>query len=162
MGAVRRASMKGQVSNELLVVVGFILLILIPLLYIMFFKMDAIRTDLAMLQVHFSVARIAFLVNAVGYMGDGSAMITEIYIPETIESVALGGASGSEHEVVFTLLSAGETNDVVQPTVFPIKVNDEYPLAFEEEETRGGRYRLEMKNEGGTVVLSPQPNPDYP
>ncbi|MBD3397651.1 hypothetical protein GF412_00760 [Candidatus Micrarchaeota archaeon] len=154
--------MKGQVSNELLVVVGFILLILIPLLYVMFFKMDAIRTDLAMLQVHFSVARIAFLVNAVGYMGDGSAMITEIYIPETVESVSLGGSGGHAHEVVFTLLSAGEINEVVQPTVFPIEVSEDYSLAFEEEESGGGRYRLEMENEGGTVVLSPQPDPGNP
>lgn len=160
MGAVRRASMKGQVSNELLVVVGFILLILIPLLYIMFFKMDAIRTDLAMLQVHFSVARIAFLVNAVGYMGDGSAMITEIYIPENVESVFLGGSGG--HEVVFVLLSAGEKNEIVQPTVFPIEINDEEPLAFAEEESGGGRYRIEMENIGGTVVLSPQPDPETP
>jgi hypothetical protein len=153
--------MKGQVSNELLVVVGFILIILIPLLYIMFFKMDAIRTDLAMLQVHFSVARIAFLVNAIGYMGDGSAMITEIYIPENVESVSLGGGSG--HEVMFSLISAGELNEIVQPTVFPIRINDEDPPSFAEEEYPGrGRYRLEMENVGGTVVLSPQPDPGYP
>lgn len=152
--------MKGQVSNELLVVVGFILLILIPLLYIMFFKMDAIRTDLSMLQVHFSVARIAFLVNAVGYMGDGSAIITEIYFPETVEEVTIGGTSG--HEVVFSIGIEGSEelpNEIVQPTAFPIEIGDE-PLAFvDTDDPAGGRYRLEMKNEGGTVILSPQPDP---
>jgi hypothetical protein len=148
--------MRGQVSNELLVVVGFILLILIPLLYIMFFKMDAIRADLSMLQVHFSVARIAFLVNAVGYMGDGSAVITEIYIPETVESVTIGGST--EHEVVFIMLSQGATNEIVQPTAFPIEANESLEFA-DEEYPGGGRYRLEMENVGGTVVLSAQPNP---
>jgi len=155
--------MRGQVSNELLVVVGFILLILIPLLYIMFFKMDAIRADLSMLQVHFSVARIAFLVNAVGYMGDGSAVITEIYIPETVEFVTIGG--GTEHEVVFIMLSQGQTNEIVQPTAFPIEITDEpgETLQFAEEEyPGGGRYRLEMENVGGTVVLSAQPSPGNP
>ncbi|MCP4646645.1 MAG: hypothetical protein GY852_02775 [bacterium] len=151
--------MKGQVSNELLVVVGFILLILIPLLYIMFFKMDAIRADLSMLQVHFSVARIAFLVNAVGYMGDGSAVITEFYIPETVESVTIGGSS--EHEVVFKMFTQGATNEIVQPTAFPIEANDTLKIA-EEEYPGGGRYRLEMENIGGTVVLSPQPDPENP
>ena len=148
--------MRGQVSNELLVVVGFILLILIPLLYIMFFKMDAIRADLSMLQVHFSVARIAFLVNAVGYMGDGSAVITEIYIPETVESVTIGGST--EHEVVFIMLSQGATNEIVQPTAFPIEANESLEFA-DEEYPGGGRYRLEMENVGGTVVLSAQSNP---
>lgn len=155
--------MRGQVSNELLVVVGFILLILIPLLYIMFFKMDAIRADLSMLQVHFSVARIAFLINAVGYMGDGSAVITEIYIPETVESVTIGGST--EHEVVFSMLSQGQTNEIVQPTAFPIEVTDapgEILQFADEEYPGGGRYRLEMENVGGTVVLSAQPDPGNP
>lgn len=150
--------MKGQVSNELLVVVGFILLILIPLLYIMYFKMEAINTDLAMLQVHFSVARIAFMINAVGYMGDGSAMITEIYIPNTVEGVELGGTSN--HEVVFTMLTQGETNEIVQPTAFEIEVatGADAPT-FTETDFGGGRYRIEMKNQGGVIILSKQPSP---
>lgn len=148
--------MKGQVSNELLVVVGFILLILIPLLYIMYFKMDAIKTDLALLQIHFSVARIAFLVNAVGYMGDGSAMITEVYIPDNVQGVAIGG-----NEIVFTMLSQGDTNEVVQPTAFSVEVDPDAELIMQDGDDVGsGRYRIEMFNQGGTVILSPQPNPE--
>lgn len=146
---------RGQVSNELLVVVGFILLILIPLLYIMYFRLDSIKADLALLQVHFSVARIAFLVNAVGYMGDGSAMITEIYIPENVEGVAIG-----ENEVVFSMLSAGSMNEVVQPTAFPVEINEDEAVITEDGENIGsGRYRVELFNLGGRVILSPQPNP---
>ena len=151
---------KGQVSNELLVVVGFILLILIPLLYIMYFKMDAIRTDLALLQVHFAVARIAFLVNAIGHMGDGSAMITEVYVPDGVDSVSIGGSS--PHEIVFRMQFEGQPNDIVQPTAFPIAINDEVPAVFSQDATGSGRYRVEIANEGGTIVLSPQPDPSKP
>lgn len=143
-----RASMKGQVSNELLVVVGFILIIMIPLLYLMFFKMEAINADLSMLQVHFSVARIAFLVNAVGYMGDGSAIITEIYIPPSISETSIG-----DHEVIFTLENAGQENDVVQPTAFALNLDEK--LKF----VGGGRYRIEIYNDNGEVRISPQPSP---
>lgn len=146
---------KGQVSNELLVVVGFILLILIPLLYIMYFKMDAIRTDLALLQVHFSVARIAFLVNAIGYMGDGSAMIAEVYVPDSVGEVAIGG-----NEIVFHMLFEGQPNEVVQPTVFPMEIEGD--PAFMQADSGSGRYRLEIANLGGTVIISPQPNPNEP
>jgi len=123
----------------------------------MYFKMEAISTDLAMLQVHFSVARIAFMINAVGYMGDGSAMITEIYIPDTIEEAELGGSSN--HEVMFTMLVHGETNEVVQPTAFEIEVatGADAPT-FTEADFGGGRYRIEMKNQGGVVILSKQPS----
>jgi uncharacterized protein (UPF0333 family) len=148
---------KGQVSNELLVVVGFILLILIPLLYIMYFRLDAIKTDLALLQIHFSVARIAFLVNAVGYMGDGSAMITEIYVPENVQEVAIGG-----NEIVFTMLSEGDANQVVQPTAFMVEIDADAdpPLWEGGDEIGSGRYRVEMSNRGGTVLLAPQPGPE--
>ena len=140
--------MKGQVSNELLVVVGFILLILIPLLYLMMFKMDAIRADLSMLQAHFSVARIAFLVNAVGYMGDGSAMITEIYVPSTVGSTTLAG-----NEIVFVIGSEETTNEIVQPTAFPVEADSSLTFAS------SGRYRVELYNDAGTVRISPQPEP---
>jgi uncharacterized protein (UPF0333 family) len=147
---------KGQVSNELLVVVGFILLILIPMLYIMYFRMDAIRADLALLQIHFSVARIAFLVNAVGYMGDGSAMITEIYVPDGVQAVAIGG-----NEIVFTLPLDGEDNEVVQPTAFKVLLDEDAELlAPDNGEVGSGRYRIELFNQGGTVILSPQPGPE--
>lgn len=140
--------MKGQVSNELLVVVGFIILILIPLLYLMFFKMEAIRADLSMLQVHFSVARIAFLVNAVGYMGDGSAMITEIYVPSSIQQTTF-----QDNEIVFVMGSGETQNEVVQPTAFPIETGGE--LEF----SGNGRYRVEIYNDGGHIMISPQPDP---
>ena len=142
--------MRGQVSNELLVVIGFILLILIPLLYIMLLKMDAIRADLALLQFHFSVARISFLVNAIGHMGDGSAMITEIYIPDTVDAAEI-----TEHEIIFTLLSAGQKNEVVRTTQFPMEDEE----GFLDENIGSGKYRVELFNEGGTVIISPQPDP---
>ena len=151
--------MRGQVSNELLVVVGFIILILIPLLYIMFFKMEAINMDLAMLQVHFSVARLAFLINAIGYMGDGSSMITEIHIPNNVAEVSIGSPDGNSNEVVFTLIMSGELrNEIVQPTAFPIEIGSEAPT-FREGDSTSGRYRVEIYNQGGTIFLSNQPSP---
>ena len=149
--------MRGQVSNELLVVVGFILIILIPLLYIMFFEMEALQTELFMLQVHFSVARIAFLINAIGYMGDGSAMITEIYVPPAVDDVSIG--RNNDHEVVFTLLFQEEKNEIVQPTIFPIEIGTGTNApSFTDTAKGGGRYRVEMKNVGGIIVLSKQPS----
>ncbi len=144
--------MKGQVSNELLVVVGFILLIMIPLLYIMYFRMDTIRADLSMLQAHFSVARIAFLINAIGYMGDGSAMITEIYVPPEVNTFTIGGA---EKEVVFRMSTNAGWNDLVQPVAFEVDVGPTDPF----EGKQSGRYRVELYNEAGTVIISPQPMP---
>ncbi len=142
--------MKGQVSNELLVVVGFILLIMIPLLYIMYFRMDTIRGDLGMLQAHFSVARIAFLINAIGYMGDGSAMITEIYVPPEVTQFSIGGA---QKEVVFSMSTPSGKNDLVQPVAFTVKTDPALVWG------QSGKYKVELYNDQGTVWVSPQPLP---
>ncbi len=133
--------MRGQVSNELLVVVAFVLLLFIPLMFVMYIKLSDAATDLSLLQMHFSAARVAYLINAIGYMGEGSAIITEVYVPENIKSVSF-----SEKEVVFTANVRGSDNDVAQPTGFTI-------FAREREITQPGRYRLEITNVGAGVSV---------
>jgi len=139
--------LRGQVSNELLVVVGFILLLFIPLMFVMYLKLGDANTDLSLLQMHFSAARIAYLVNAIGYMGDGSAIITEVYVPENIKEVSFG-----RNEVVFRADVRGRENDVAQPTSFTIYAGPDGKI------TQPGRYRLEIKNEGGAVRIGIAPS----
>lgn len=136
----RRHKMRGQVSNELLVVVAFILLLFIPLMFVMYLKLGDVTTDLSLLQMHFSVARIAYLINAIGYMGEGSAIITEIYVPENIKAISF-----NPNEVVFTANVRGADNDVAQPTSFKIFTNTQI--------SQPGRYRLEITNVGTGVSV---------
>ena len=133
-------NMRGQVSNELLVVVGFILLLFIPLMFVMYLKLGDVNNDLSLLQMHFSAARIAYLINAIGYMGEGSAIITEIYVPENIKRVGF-----NPNEVVFTANVRGADNDVVQPTSF--RISSSGGIA------RPGRYRIEIINTGAGVSV---------
>lgn len=133
-------SKKGQVSNELLIVVGFILLLFIPLMFVMYLKLADANADLSILQAHFSAARIAYLVNAIGYMGEGSAIITEVYVPNNVRQVSISG-----NEVVFTAGLQSGDSDVVQPTSFTIAEGRSI--------TRPGRYRLEITNMGDKVSV---------
>lgn len=135
---LKRRNMKGQVSNELLVVVGFILLLFIPLMFVMYLKLSDVSADLSALQAHFSASRIAYLVNAIGYMGGGSSIITEVYVPENVEKVQISG-----NEVVFFTLIGGQPSEVVKPTGFTIEGGETI--------TSPGRYRLEITNLGDRV-----------
>jgi uncharacterized protein (UPF0333 family) len=135
--------MRGQVSNELLVVVGFILLLFIPLMFVMYLKLGDVNSDLSLLQMHFSAARIAYLINAIGYMGEGSSMITEVYVPENIKRVSF-----NTNEVVFTANVRGADNDVAQPTSFRISAPQ-----GNNQITRPGRYRIELVNTGAGVSV---------
>lgn len=130
--------MKGQVSNELLVVVGFILLLFIPLMFVMYLKLSDVTMDFATLQAHFSASRVAYLVNAIGYMGGGSSIITEIYVPENLREVGISG-----NEVVFVTDIRGQPSEIVKPTIFTIEGGERI--------TSPGRYRLEITNAGDHV-----------
>lgn len=134
----RRHDMRGQVSNELLVVVAFILLLFIPLMFVMYIKLGDAAADLSLLQMHFSAARLAYLINAIGYMGEGSAIITEVYVPENIKQVSF-----STNEVVFTADVRGSDSEVAQPTSFQVYSRESIK--------QPGRYRLEITNVGGSV-----------
>ncbi len=132
--------MKGQVSNELLVVVGFILLLFIPLMFVMYIKLSDVAADLSTLQAHFSASRIAYLVNAIGYMGGGSSIITEVYVPENVGEVTIKG-----NEVVFLTEIKGQPSEIVKPTSFTIEGGETI--------TSPGRYRVEITNEGDRVKV---------
>lgn len=145
--------MKGQVSTELLVVVGFILLLFIPLMFVLYIKLGDVTTDLSVLQAHFSVIRIASLVNAIGYMGDGSAIITEIYLPTNVVELQFHsfgeGAGGGE--VVLTHFAHGGESSISAPTSFPIEQEDLPEGGIEINQP--GRYRLEILNVGGEIIV---------
>ena len=145
--------MKGQVSTELMVVVGFILLLFIPLMFVLYLKLGDVTTDLSVLQAHFSVIRIASLINAIGYMGDGSAIITEVYLPTNVIELQFRsfGDNGGGGEVVLVHFSHGEESDVSSPTAFQINLEDPQEGGIEIDQP--GRYRLEILNEGGEITV---------
>lgn len=131
---------KGQVSNELLVVVGFILLLFIPLMFVMYLKLADANADLSILQAHFSAVRIAYLVNAIGYMGQGSSIITEIYVSGNVREVSIGG----NEVVIIAGLPSGDSA-IVKPTSFGMEGMQKI--------TSPGRYRLEIENIGDKVSV---------
>lgn len=145
--------MKGQVSTELMVVVGFILLLFIPLMFVLYLKLGDVTTDLSVLQAHFSVIRIASLINAIGYMGDGSAIITEVYLPTNVIELQFRsfGDNGGGGEVVLVHFSHGEESDVSAPTAFQINLEDPQEGGIEIDQP--GRYRLEILNVGGEITV---------
>jgi hypothetical protein len=140
--------MKGQISSELMIVVGFILLLFIPLMFVLYLKLGDVTTDLSVLQAHFSVIRIASLVNAIGHMGDGSAIITEVYLPQNVQQLTFRGfEGGGEVEAVIRLNDM--ESEIAQPTSFPMSTAQGIEL------NQPGRYRIEIKNVDGEVLIEP-------
>jgi len=136
--------MKGQVSTELLLIIGFILVLFIPLLLTAYFKTGEMNDKLTVLQAQVTASRIANLANSVGNMGVGSSIILDIYLPETVSNVEINSV-GDGGEVVITVNTQNGDVDVVGVSSFPLVKYFEFGGY--------GNYRIELvaSDEGVTV-----------
>ncbi len=106
---------KGQVSTEVLIVIGVMLFLLVPLLLYAHSKVNLADSDLAVQKAEFAAQRLVSLADSVGYIGGEAAAIDEIEVPPGVQSVTLSG-----HELVFTLNSPSGSNQIVKSSAFEL------------------------------------------
>jgi hypothetical protein len=134
--------MKGQVSTELLVIVGLILLIFIPLLVLVYVKANDANQQIASYQAELTVTRIASLANSVGSLGTETSVVTDVYLPPNMVELRTE-ASGRGGEIIMVV----KTSDGESPIPDVIK----YPLAnpgqIVDSGAAGGRIKIEISSE---------------
>ncbi|MBN1170387.1 hypothetical protein JXA56_05150 [Candidatus Micrarchaeota archaeon] len=113
--------MKGQVSTELLIIVGIVLLIFIPLITLVYLKANEANAQIAAYQAELSVSRIASLANSVGSLGTDTSVTTDVFIPpNTIEMKTENTGTGAE--LYLTIEGPqGPTTPIVQIIRYPVK-----------------------------------------
>ena len=112
---------KGQVSTELMIIIGVILVVFIPLIVAMYFKTSEINNSLQTSQAQLAVGRMANIANSMGNLGKGSYMRMEVYLPQNVQSIYFNKFDSGGGEVVFVVRdSSGATSDVVESTHYPI------------------------------------------
>jgi len=109
--------MKGQVSTEMLVIVGLMLLLLTPLLIYAYGRSNVAQEDLAVQKAEFAVQRLASAADSVGYLGGAAAVVEEIEIPPYVKSVYL---SNNGHDIVFDMEVSGGKKQIVKSSAFVI------------------------------------------
>jgi predicted permease len=127
---------KGQPSTEILIIIGFFLLILIPLIFYAFSRKNLAEDDLATQKAEIAAQRLASSINSIGYLGGGSAIIQEIELPESFKQINVNGK-----DVVIKINSAIGEKQIVRSTFFNLS-GDLSNI------TKGGRYRIEISSEG--------------
>ena len=133
---------KGQVSTELLVVIGFVVLLFIPLIMLVYYKTSELNRDIDGMQSRLLTSKLAFIANSLGYMGSGNALKSEFTLPDrvrTLEFRPLGAGGG---EVLITL---SDGSQVSQVTSFPFDSPAKY--------SGGNSYKLEFFSNGGVIYV---------
>jgi len=110
---------KGQVSTELLLIVGIVLLIFIPLLTLVYFKASEANEQVAVYQAEMVVFRLAHLSNSVGSLGTDTKIYTDLYVPQNTVSLETS-AVGNGGEITLKLATPEGETEIVDLVKFPI------------------------------------------
>ena len=115
-------SSKAQVSVELLIIVGLILLIFVPIIVSVYFKSNESNSSVDSFKVELAVSRLANLVDSIGNLGEGAYINAEIYIPKNVKQIKfLSSQKGGE--IVFVVDLNGVTNEYAQSVKYPVQGN---------------------------------------
>ena len=137
---------RGQMSTEILILVGMALFLLLPVLLYAYGRANVSGEDLSTQKAEFAAHRLASLADSVGYLGGASAVIDEIEIPPYVNSVTVNG-----RDIVIDMDSASGKKQIVAGSAFNLN-----QTGFERI-TKSGTYFIEVRalsitNAGGAQV----------
>lgn len=133
---------KGQVSVELMVVIGFIIMLFIPLIMLIYYKASELNTDIEGLESRLLVSKLAFISNSLGYMGDVNSLKAEFLLPEKVRSLEFKRL-GQGGEVLITLKDGSQISQVTK-----------FPFNSEKKYSGGSNYKLEFYSYGGEIIVT--------
>ena len=140
--------MKGQVSTELLVIVGLVLIIFIPLLVLVYLKAREAQTEMAAYQAQIVVFRLAYLANSVGSLGTETTVYTDVYIPKNTLSLTATNI-GNGAEIQLKMQTEEGESDIVEIVRYPLTETSETDLLQQPGSYGWARYEISSVYEGG-------------
>ena len=125
---------RGQMSVEILILVGMALFLLLPVLLYAYGRANVSGEDLSVQKAEFAAHRLASLADSVGYLGGASAVIDEIEIPPYVKNVSVSG-----RDVVIEMDTANGKKQIVSGSAFNLT------SAGFERITKSGTYFIEVR-----------------
>lgn len=143
----RHSCIKGQVAFETILIVGFIFLLLIPLLFILFNRAISIQDELATIETSRALFTISSAVDSVGVLGPNNSVIIEVSFPNNVKNISLGNDNQRELSAILQT-SLGEIH-IVKLTQFGVS-----PTQLDS--IKSGRYlfRITYPESGGNIEIS--------
>ena len=132
--------MRAQVGIEIMGVVGFAMLVLIPLFAGFYLYSNNFWERLAIEKANTAGTRIASMVDIVGTQGD-AMLVQEVVIPENVERIEIRG-----REITLALSTSSGTTEIVKTT------SHESISSFGN--LRSGSYRIKAEANKGIVTLN--------
>lgn len=120
---MRRVAKKGQIALEAMIIIGFIFLLMIPLLYMLFSRALSIQDEFNSLEATRAMDALASTVSTVGVIGPNGTAVIQVTFPDNMENITIGdaGPGTSSREIVAVVSTTLGNIDIVR--VVPYEVN---------------------------------------
>ena len=125
---------RGQMSTEILILVGMALFLLMPVLLYAYGRANVSGEDLSTQKAEFAAHRLASLADSVGYLGGAAAVIDEIEMPPYVKSIRASG-----RDIVIDMDSAGGKKQIVAGSAFNLTSTGFSRI------TKSGTYFIEVR-----------------
>lgn len=140
-----RMNSKGQVSTELLVIIGFVLMLFIPLLFYTYYKTRELDLEIAGMESRLISSKLAFIANSMGSLGDGNSIKIEVSLPAHVRTLNfINHSTGGEVKIILW-----DENQISQVTTFPFNETNSY--------SGGANYKLEFISNNGKITVRALP-----
>jgi uncharacterized protein (UPF0333 family) len=136
---------KGQVSTELLITIGVILVLFIPLLFLIYFKAGEANEQIMQVQAQVIAIRLSELSNSIGNAGGNATIMAEVYIPSSVKNITIASFETGSEITVHSVTSNGPT-DIPGLVKFKMK-------SAEFEFQSPGLVRFDISNAEGTIEI---------
>ncbi len=133
-------STKAQISMEYLIIVGFVLVITIPLILIFSTHSTEMNENVIANQVDNIASKIVDSAESVYYLGESSRITFRVQIPKKVTAVTIGN-----NEVVFQISKLAGIDEVVKYT--PVPINGSISA-------ESGIYNIVIESKGDYVWVS--------
>ncbi|MEM4133968.1 MAG: hypothetical protein QXO35_01240 [Candidatus Micrarchaeia archaeon] len=129
---------KGQIAFETILIVGFVFLLLIPLIFILFNRSVSIQDELTTIQTSRALFTLVSAVDSVGVLGPNNSIIVEVVFPNNIKKLSIGSDNNREISAVLAT-SLGDIH-IVKMSQFNISST----YIFPEGNIKSGTYRFKI------------------
>lgn len=130
----------GQVSVEYLIIMGFVAVMMVPLIIIYYKFTSESKDEIISSQLNQIAAKVADAADAVYFLGTPSQSTIRAYIPGNVDNATL-----NNREVYFRVKSSSGYYDIVQVT--SVNLSGELP-------TKQGTYDIMIKAQEDFVEIS--------
>jgi len=131
---------KAQVAMEYMILVGFLVVITIPLILVYNTQYKGTSQQIIANQAEQIGQKIVDTAESIYYLGQPSKTTIKIYMPQQIESITI-----TDYEIMFQLMSSKGTEDVVKLSSVPL--NGTLP-------TTSGMHYITIQSVGSYVNIS--------